>query len=118
MAIAHFVSGTYSDDAVVTPGHTECTRTHEHSSCGCGGDDGNRDDGRGSNAIIGEWSQGEVLGRGAHGVVRKGVVVQTGQIIAVKQIYTIGMRHAELKVCVIFAFLSYRESEMGAGMVV
>lgn len=101
MAIANLASGTCSDNVVVTPGHTECTGTHGHSGCDCDGGDGDRDDSGGSDGIIGAWSQGEVLGRGAHGVVRKGVVIRTGQIIAVKQIHTIGIGHAELKVCVI-----------------
>lgn len=52
----------------------------------------------GYNEMIGEWHRREVLGRGAHGVVHRGVVVRTGQSIAVKQIHTGGMRQAELQV--------------------
>lgn len=53
----------------------------------------------GYDEMIGEWYRKEVLGRGAHGVVHRGIVVRTGRSIAVKQIRAGGMRQAELQVC-------------------
>ncbi|CAN0022736.1 unnamed protein product, partial [Discosporangium mesarthrocarpum] len=47
---------------------------------------------------IGAWEKREVLGRGAHGVVFRGVLTSTGENIAVKQIDTCGMGADDLKV--------------------
>lgn len=47
---------------------------------------------------VGEWTKHEVLGRGAHGVVYRGVVVDTHESIAVKQIRTNGLGKSELQV--------------------
>lgn len=48
---------------------------------------------------VGEWTKCELLGRGAHGKVYRGVVGTTGESIAVKQIQINGMGRSELHVC-------------------
>lgn len=46
---------------------------------------------------VGEWSKCEELGRGAHGIVYRGVVAETGENIAVKQFQSSGAGSADLK---------------------
>lgn len=48
---------------------------------------------------VGEWTKCELLGRGAHGKVYRGVVGTMGESIAVKQIQINGMGRSELHVC-------------------
>lgn len=47
---------------------------------------------------VGEWTKCEELGRGAHGIVYRGVVADTGENIAVKQFQRSGAGSADLKV--------------------
>jgi serine/threonine protein kinase len=50
---------------------------------------------------VGDWTKKEVLGRGAFGIVWRGVLHSNGTNIAVKQIHTDGLGEGELKVSVI-----------------
>ena len=47
---------------------------------------------------VGNWDKKEVLGRGAFGIVWRGVLHSNGTNIAVKQIHTDGLGEGELKV--------------------
>ena len=47
---------------------------------------------------VGKWTRCEVLGRGAHGVVYRGVAEDTLESIAVKQIQTSAMGKSQLQV--------------------
>ena len=47
---------------------------------------------------VGEWTKCEELGRGAHGIVYRGVVADSGENIAVKQFQRSGAGSADLKV--------------------
>lgn len=47
---------------------------------------------------IGDWRKCELLGRGAHGVVYRGVLAATGESVAVKQTHTKGISRSELQV--------------------
>lgn len=47
---------------------------------------------------VGKWTRREVLGRGAHGVVYRGVTEDTLESIAVKQIQTSAMGRSQLQV--------------------
>lgn len=54
--------------------------------------------GSGYNNGVGAWTKCEMLGRGAHGVVYRGVAAGSGESIAVKQIQLHGMGGSELQV--------------------